>query len=52
MMTEFQKIKHELEKLYAFLNGAHLATNDENASGTFHQACHKLQDILGMFQND
>lgn len=39
-------IFNELENLYHFLHGAHLASNDENASATFHQACHKLQDIL------
>jgi hypothetical protein len=37
---------HELEKLYQFLHGAHNASNDENASSTFHQACHNLQEII------
>lgn len=45
-MVDLEKIKIELEKLYQFLHGAHNASNDENASATFHQACHKLQDII------
>lgn len=36
----------ELEKLREFLHGAHLATNDENAGGLLHQACHKIDEIL------
>jgi hypothetical protein len=45
-MIDLHKIKHELEKLHAFLHGAHNATSQEEASSTFHQACHKIDDIL------
>lgn len=45
-MIDYDKLKQELEKLHAFLHGAHHASGDENASSTFHQACHKVQDIL------
>lgn len=40
------KIVLELEKLREFLHGAHLATNDDNAGGVLHQACHKVDDII------
>ena len=49
-MIDYEEIKHELEKLYAYLHGAHSATNDEEAAATFHQACHKLDDILKEFK--
>lgn len=42
----------ELEKLRAFLHGAHLATNDDNSSGVLHQACHKVDDILKWIAED
>lgn len=45
-MIDYDELKHELDKLYQFLHGAHSASNDENASATFHMACHKLQDIM------
>ena len=41
-----RKLHNGLEKLREFLHGAHMATNDENASGVLHQACHKIDDIL------
>lgn len=46
------KLINELERLRDFLHGAHLATNDDNAGGVLHQACHKIDDILkGMAEN-
>lgn len=45
-MIDHEKLKQDLEKLRAFLHGAHLATNDDNASTLLHQACHKIDDIL------
>jgi hypothetical protein len=48
-MIDYEKLKrlnHELEKLRDFLHGAHLATSQDEASGTFHHACHKLDEIL------
>jgi hypothetical protein len=41
-----EKLKHELEKLYAYLHGAHSATNETKATATFNQACHKIDEIL------
>ena len=40
------KIIARLEKLYEFLYGTHLATNDQEAAGTFHRACHTLTEII------
>ena len=45
-MIDYEKLKHELEKLHAFLHGAHNATSQEEAASTYHQACHKIDDIL------
>ncbi len=45
------KLVTELEKLHAFLHGAHLATADDNAGGVLHMACHKIDDILKLIQD-
>lgn len=37
---------HELEKLSHYLHGANNVCEDENASATFHQAKHYLDDII------
>lgn len=47
-----EKLINELHKLYEFLHGAHSASNDENASATFHTVCHKLQEIINECKND
>lgn len=51
-MINREKLLHELEKIYHYLHGAHSASNDENASATFHQSCHKLQDLINELKND
>jgi hypothetical protein len=43
---------HDLERLWSFLNGAHLASNDEAATGCFHQACHRLDEIITKIKLD
>lgn len=42
------KIVHELEKLREFLHGAHFTAENENASATLHQACHKVDDLISL----
>lgn len=37
---------YELEKLSHFLHGAHSVCDHENASATFHQAKHMLDEII------
>jgi len=43
---EYEKLKHNLEKLREFLHGAHLATNDDNSGSVLHMACHKIDEII------
>ncbi len=44
------KLITELEKLHAFLHGAHLSTVDDNAGVVLHQACQKVDDLLKLIQ--
>lgn len=37
---------NELENLSHFLHGAHLASDHENSSATFHQAKHMLDEFI------
>lgn len=50
-MNDFTKdeleLIHKLEKLHQYLHGAHSASSEAEASGTFHQAAHTVQEILG-----
>jgi hypothetical protein len=50
-MKEFNLIQ-ELEKLYWYMQGAHSVCDHENSSATFHQACHKLDEIINSIPKD
>lgn len=42
----------ELEKLSSFLHGAHSVCDHDNASQAFHQAKHKLDEIITKIKLD
>lgn len=56
MVDEDEKKEKELvgklENLHAFLHGAHNASSESEASGTFHLACHTVQEIIQWVKND
>lgn len=45
-MVKIYNSIHELEKLYQFIYGCHMACDHENSSASLHYACHKLEEII------
>ena len=45
-MLDTELLLRDLSHLYEYLLGAHHASDNPNSSEVFHQACHRLQDIM------
>lgn len=48
-LKQLREVKRELEKIRAFLNGAHLATGDGAVSVGFSQAAYDVDNVLKKF---
>ena len=45
-MLHTELLLRDLSHLYEYLLGAHHASDNPNSSEVFHQACHRIQDIM------